>query len=117
MSELGQQERGQYMDVGGALARVRNNVKLYNRMLQMFQQSAEFDAFDQAIAAEDYARAADVIHGIKGMTGNLSLTLVYELSSALMNQLRNGAYEPETLEQYRDALEKTRAYVEEYLAE
>ena len=100
-----------YMNIDEALARVRGNKKLYKRMLQMFLQSAELPALEEAFAAQDYPRAAELAHAIKGMTGNLSLTCLFDISVQLMGQLREGAPDPVAVELYHDALEKTRECV------
>ena len=109
------QEFAKYIDLEGGLARVRGNQKLYTRMLQMFLDSKELGAFVEAVAAGDNAHAAEVIHGIKGMTGNLSLTAVFETSMALMNSLRNGVLEEDMLTAYREALEVTKRLVKEFI--
>lgn len=110
-------ENKKYLDLEGGLARVRGNKKIYAKMLNMFLSSGEFDAFEQSIQDGDMAKAADVIHGIKGMTGNLSLTAVFELSAMLMQQLREGNYDAQLLDEYRDALSKTQAIVKETVSQ
>ncbi len=106
-----------YVDVAGGLARIMNNQAIYRKMLGLFLKSPEFDAFEECLAAKDYTKAAEVAHGIKGMTGNLSLPALFEYSTQLMNSLRSGMLEEQTLASYRDALVKTRAEVEKILAE
>ena len=86
----------EYIDTVSGLARIRGNEKIYARMLGLFQQSEEFDKFEAAMAAGDMNAAADVAHAIKGMSGNLSLTKVFDLSADLMNQLRGGTYDETT---------------------
>lgn len=106
-----------YVDTQSGLARVRNNTKLYVRMLDLFAKSDEFQKFEDAIQAKDNAAACDVAHALKGMSGNLSLPLVFELSTELNNQLRHGEANPETLAQYREALETTLSQVGELIQE
>ena len=112
---MNDQEFAKYIDLEGGLARIRGNQKLYARMLQMFLDSKELGAFEEAIAAGDNAHAAEVIHGIKGMTGNLSLTAAFETSMALMNSLRNGVLDDDMLAEYREAIDVTKRLVKEYL--
>ena len=106
----------EYIDTVSGLARIRGNEKIYARMLGLFQQSEEFDKFEAAMAAGDMNAAADVAHAIKGMSGNLSLTKVFDLSADLMNQLRGGTYDETTLADYRAALVETKKAVDETLA-
>lgn len=112
MSEVNISE---YIDLESALGRVRGNRKLYARMLGMFTGSEEFGAFEQAIKAGDLARAGEVAHGIKGITGNLGFTKLFDTSNELMVQLRAGSYDAALLESYYAALEGTRASVQALL--
>lgn len=112
-----QDERRAYIDMEDGLGRVRGNKSLYKRMLGMFTQSTEFTAFEEAMSAEDYARAAEVAHGIKGMTGNLGLTRIFQLSAEIMTKFQVGDIDQALVAEYRQALEKTRGYVDEVIAE
>ncbi len=105
-----------YIDVEGGLARLRGNEKLFKKMLMMFLASEEMAKFEAAMAADEYAAAGDIAHAIKGMSGNLSLTKVYETSAELMVQLRQGPADAALLAEYREAIEKTLEYVKEYIA-
>jgi HPt (histidine-containing phosphotransfer) domain-containing protein len=79
--------------------------------------SGEFAALEEALAASDYGKAADVAHGIKGMTGNLSLTRLFQTSARMMDTLRQGQLDEGALAAYRDAYEKTKGYTEEVVRE
>ncbi|MDR1932645.1 MAG: Hpt domain-containing protein [Spirochaetales bacterium] len=105
-----------YIDAEIGLGRVRGNAVIYKKMLGMFLNSKEFDTFEEALAANDYSKAADVAHAIKGLTGNLALTPLFEESTKLMNQLRDGKYDEETLASYRSALTETRSEVKKFVA-
>lgn len=98
----------EYIDIDSALNRVRGNKKLYRRMLGMFLDSTEFGALDAAITANDYPRAAEVAHGIKGMTGNLSLGPLFDSSVDLMAKFREGVADSAAIELYRKNLEETK---------
>lgn len=104
-----------YVDLESALARVRGNKMLYGKMLGMFLASAEFAAFDKQMTEKDYAKAGETAHGIKGLTGNLGFTKLFETSNALMLQLREGSYDENLLAEYYEALEKTREIVNELI--
>lgn len=106
-----------YVDTQAALARVGGNEAIYKKLLGMFVQSSEFAKMDEALENKDYPAAAEFAHAIKGITGNLSLPELFDLSTSLMNQMRNGAPDPETLQNYYAALENTQTYVQQILAE
>ena len=105
-----------YIDMEAGLGRVRGNAVIFKKMLGMFLGSKEFTAFEEALTANDYPKAADVAHAIKGLTGNLSLTPLFEESTKLMNQLREGSCDEATLQNYRSILTATRTEVEKIIA-
>ncbi len=96
-----------YLDLEEGLSRVRGNKVLFKKMLQMFTASTEFEKFDDCISAGDISGAADVAHAIKGMTGNLSLTALFEISTTLMNELREGTLDNNSISEYREILAGT----------
>lgn len=103
----------QYINKEEALGRLGGSQAIFKRLLGMFMQSEEFGKLEAELAEENYAGAAEVAHAIKGITGNLSLSALFEYSTALMGQLRQGAPDPETLRKYKEALEKTRELVQQ----
>lgn len=104
-----------FVDMEEGLARVRGNAALYKRMLGLFLQSEEFAAFETALAENNLQRASEVMHGIKGMSGNLSLSRVFDLSSVLTTRLRDGVVDIDMINEYRSSLETTKKYVEEIM--
>ena len=107
------QEIKPYADVESGLARIRGNANLYLRMLGLVLQSEEFEKLEQALQLSDYEAAANVAHAIKGISGNLSLTMLFDDGTALMNELRQGSPSEDTLAKYRDTLERTLAVVQD----
>ena len=106
----------QYIDFEVGLSRVRGNKPLYHRLLGMFSQSDEFQNLEDAIALQDTAAAAHCVHSIKGMSGNLALEAVFDLTSRLMVQYRENRVDPALLEQYRQALEETLCRIDRLLS-
>ncbi|MDL2327441.1 Hpt domain-containing protein [Ruminococcaceae bacterium OttesenSCG-928-A11] len=105
------QDMKEYIDLDAGLGRVRGNKMIYGKMLGMFTGSGEFDALEAALAAGDWAKVSEVAHGIKGMTGNLGFTKLFDTSTELMVKAREGQPDDALVAAYRDALEKTREYV------
>ena len=99
------------------LARVRDNKKLYRRMLGMFLESGEFAAMEESLMEKDYGKAADAAHALKGMTGNLSLTALFNISTKMMEELRQGVASDESYAALKSAYSQTRAYAEEIMQE
>ncbi len=106
-----------YIDIDTALSRVRGNKVIYKKMLGMFLQSNSFADLENCLSQKDYSKASEVAHGIKGMTGNLGMDMLFNESAKLMVQLRAGAPDEQTLKNYREALIKTRDYAEKMSAQ
>lgn len=106
-----------YIDLDTALARVRGNKTIYRKMLQLFTSSTEFAALEEALAAKDYEKVDAVAHAIKGMTGNLGFTPLFDTSVTLMLEARAGAVSEATEAAYHEALAGTRAAVDALNAE
>ena len=104
-----------YVNYDEGLTRLRNNVNLYKKMLGMILASDEFDKFDNYIKSGDVKGAADSAHAIKGMTGNLSLTALFNVSMELMNTLRDGVVDINMVESYREILQKTLEQIKLYI--
>lgn len=107
------EEITKYIDIDSGLARVANNKTLYKRMLGLFVNCEERSAFEQAFSENNLSRAGEIMHSIKGMSGNLSLTRVYELSSEITNLLRVGDVSLPLIDEYREAFEKTLLCIKE----
>ena len=112
-----QENLKQYIDTETALSRVRGNKAIYKKMLGMFFQSTLFTDLENTLSQKDYPKASEIAHGIKGMTGNLGMNILFEESSKLMVQMRSGAPDEQDLKNYREAVIKTREYTEKIIAE
>ena len=113
---MSNEEVARYVDLDSALERLRGNTNLYKRMLGLFVQSEEFAAFEKAVEDADDIRASDVMHGIKGIAGNLSLTALYEISTILTVDFKKGTADPQMVEDYRGILVNTKICVEDIIA-
>ena len=92
------------------LARCMNNEPFYLRMVGMVLADKSFAALQEAIDAGDAHAAFDAAHALKGTTGSVSLTPLYEPVSTLTDLLRSRDDIPEEaqnlLEQIMDRREK-----------
>ena len=109
------QEINKYINVQSGLDRIRGNKKLFVKMLELFMDSKEFDSLDECLQKKDFEQAAKEAHAIKGMTGNLSMTVLFEISTKLMLQLRENIFEESTVNEYYDALKNTRLCVKDLI--
>ena len=81
------------VDVDEALCRFMDNEALMMKFLLRFPGDGNFPQLRQAMAERDIGVAFQAAHTLKGVTGNLSLKGLYELISALVEDLRGEDYE------------------------
>jgi len=74
--------------VDEGMARCLNNEAFYLRMVGMALSDANFDALRAAMDAGDAQTAFEAAHALKGSTGNVSLTPIYEPVCRLTELLR-----------------------------
>lgn len=83
-------------DVDAGLARCMNNEALYLRLVEMAATDVSFAALGDYLKQGDLDKAFEEAHKLKGVTGNLSLTPLFNPVSALTELLRrktDGDYE------------------------
>lgn len=78
------------LDVDQALDRLMGNEALLGRLLQKWKDDQSFQALSEALKDGACERAFSLSHTLKGMTGNLSMTALYELFSRQTELLRGG---------------------------
>lgn len=78
------------VDVNGALERFMGSEALLERFLKRFLQEKSLPVLKAALDMGDTQAAAGVVHSLKGISGNLSLTVLFERTTAQLAQLRAG---------------------------
>jgi HPt (histidine-containing phosphotransfer) domain-containing protein len=101
----------EYIDIDSGLRRVAGSAKISVKILNSFLAAEELDKLTGNLAAGDIEAAATTAHGIKGMSGNLSLTKLYNETVAFEAKLKQGVYEPDEKERFDAIAEKTREYL------
>ncbi len=80
--------KGLGVDVDGGLKRINGNEKLYTRLLGTFVKTMKSQAVTPDFDMADFETAKEKAHAIKGTSGNLSITPVYEAYTEIMNLMR-----------------------------
>ena len=106
------EDLNKYIDIDAALSRLLGNKAAYKRVLELFLQSNLFAELETVISQKNYSKASEIAHGIKGMTGSLGMTILFDESATLTVQMRAGPPDEQTLKNYRETLIKTREYAE-----
>ena len=75
-------------DIDEGLERLGGDEEFYETLLSGFVQENSMGMLTEAMEAGDYRRAFEAAHGLKGDTGNLSLTPLYEAVCSLVEGLR-----------------------------
>ena len=99
------------VNVEEGLGRCMNNEAFYLRLAGMALADGNFDKLAQAVEKGNYKEAFEAAHALKGVTGNLSLTPVYEPVCEITELLRAGTEKDcsELLGKILEAREKLRA--------
>lgn len=77
------------VDIDGGLNRLGGNEALYKRLLNTFVKAIRSQAVNPDFDTADYEEVKEKAHAIKGTSGNLSITPVYEAYSQIMDLLRS----------------------------
>ena len=67
------------------------NDSLIERMIDKFMNNNSYQEMIDAYDKKDYVSLFPLAHSFKGVTGNLALTELYEISSIITEATRNGA--------------------------
>jgi HPt (histidine-containing phosphotransfer) domain-containing protein len=104
-----------YIDAVNGAARVGGNESLYRKLLDKFESSVDMQSFDAAISSEDYEEAGKIVHTVKGVAGNLSLTAFFDASVTLMDQLRGGGVpNDKDVDLFRQLYTETKQAINDY---
>lgn len=87
--ELKEQLKNAGVDVDTGLKRFMNNEALYMKFLNKFLNEPTYEQLRECIQNEDYPEAFRQAHTLKGVSANLSMTLLAEDVSRLVELLRN----------------------------
>ena len=75
-------------NIDEGLTRLGGDEDFYRMLLSDFTHENDMSKLEEAMRTENYLRAFEAAHGMKGDTGNLSLTPLYEAMCLLVEDLR-----------------------------
>lgn len=110
------QEAG--VDVPDLMNRLMGNEALVNRFFKRLIEDDNIDKLRDAVAKGDMQEALSYSHALKGMTGNLSLTSLFNLFSEQVSLIRTGIYSkaalmmPEISEEYDKTINALKEIIE-----
>ena len=97
------------VDYDDGAKRFMNNEELYEKMLVKFLDDTSLSDAMAALADNDSDKLFMSVHSLKGISGNLSLTSVYDCSSRIVALIRsqNLAALPAAMEELRSLYDST----------
>lgn len=75
-------------DMDGAMERFMDNEALYLTFLRKFITNPNFTDLKSAVEKEDWEQALGISHNLKGTSGSLGFTQLYELLTAQVADIR-----------------------------
>lgn len=72
------------IDIKSSLARFGNMESFYVKFLKKFVDDKSFEVLSEGIEQRDIKVISESAHTLKGVTGNLGLTKLFEISQELM---------------------------------
>lgn len=89
-------------DYDSTMNRVMNSESMYLKLLDMFFADKSMDLLKEALHSGNLPEAFEAAHTLKGMTGNMGLTPLYDAVCILVEPLRRGSEEEDYLALYQD---------------
>ncbi|MEG2000445.1 MAG: Hpt domain-containing protein [Evtepia sp.] len=79
-------------DIDGTMGRFLGDIDLYRTCFTTFLDDEAFAQLGAALAEDDYAKAFESAHTLKGIIGNMGLTPLYEVICKIVEDLRKNDY-------------------------
>ncbi|MEG0330221.1 MAG: Hpt domain-containing protein [Longicatena sp.] len=75
-------------DVDGAMERFLEDIELYQSCFNTYLEDEAFVKLGEALNKQEYDRAFEYAHTLKGITGNMGLTPLYQVICSMVEDLR-----------------------------
>ena len=96
--------------------RVMNNGKLYAKLLTKFKTDTNLNDLVDFVETQNWEKAQVIIHTIKGIAANLSLTELFNQSIDVEAQIKGKSLKQESLESLKACFTETLVEVEKVIA-
>ena len=84
------------IEVDDALVRFSGNKELLEKYLVKFADEPVYVSFVESMEEKNWANAEKDVHSLKGITGSLGMTLLFQQSSDVLRYLREQNYDMAT---------------------
>ncbi|MEG0020674.1 MAG: Hpt domain-containing protein [Oscillospiraceae bacterium] len=111
MSEIIEKLRAQRVDIAGIMERFLGDEELYEQCFTVFLEDEAFEKLNKAVKEEKYDEAFECAHMLKGVSGNLGLTELFETLSKVVSCYREKNFKEmapltQQVNTYKEKLEK-----------
>ncbi|MEG1996257.1 MAG: Hpt domain-containing protein [Oscillospiraceae bacterium] len=79
-------------DIEGIKGRFLGDKELYKNCFNTFLSDKSFAGLGESLKSKDYQKAFEYAHTLKGITGNMGITPLYEVVCTLVEKLRAKEY-------------------------
>ena len=97
----------EYFDLEDAAKRLNGDKSILKMLINMFLDGKDIPLLETALNEREYKTAEEYSHAIKGIAGNLSLTLLFDVVTRLNHELKQGKPSDQTIEEYYSAVRGT----------
>ena len=88
MSQLKEKMQNYGIDIEETMERFVDDEDLYIECLHEYIDNPDFEKLGEAIRGQDYAKAFDRAHTLKGVAGNMGLTTLFNVLCSIVEPLR-----------------------------
>ena len=106
-----------YIDDEQGKKRVMNNGKLYAKLLTKFKSDTNMNALLTHIDTQEWEKAQNAAHALKGLAANLSLTKLFNQSLDVETQIKGKSVKPESIENLKACYTETLIQMDKVIAE
>ena len=93
----------EYINIPDALKRIGGSMDLYKRLLNQFSGGDHIDPLEEALNSGAMEEASRLIHTLKGVAANLSLTKLSTTAGELEHTIKNGVEHSEAFANLKNA--------------
>jgi HPt (histidine-containing phosphotransfer) domain-containing protein len=96
--------------------RVMNNGKLYAKLLTKFKTDTNLNDLADFVETQNWEKAQVVVHTVKGIAANLSLTELFNQAIDVEAQIKGKSLKQESFENLKNCFAQTLIHVDEVIA-
>ena len=106
-----------YINEAEGTKRVMNNGKLYAKLLTKFKSDTNMSALLTSADSQDWEKAQNAAHALKGLAANLSLEELFNKSLDIETQIKGKSVKSDSIESLKACYAETLIQMDKVIAE